>query len=159
MVEQVANSYGVILEDASRLVEGLSDAGMAECVAGLNPPAWILGHLIYGAQMMGGELGVPAWMPQDWIELFRTGSTPRVGSSYPNREQLLAALHEAQERLCAALRRAGEAGLNASLPDERCRATMPTIGHALVQVLIGHTAMHVGQLSAWRRAHSVSMPT
>ena len=28
----------------------------------------------------------------------------------------------------------------------------PTLGHALVHVLVGHTAAHVGQLADWRRA-------
>ncbi len=156
MVEQVIHSYQAVLDEATRLVDGLLDTAMVERVAGLNPPAWILRHLAYGAQMMAAELGLAGWLSEEWIELFRTGSTPGKRTSYPSREQLLAAFDDAEERLSAAMRRAGEAGLNAPLPDERCRATMPTIGHALVQVLIGHTAMHVGLLSAWHRARTHS---
>lgn len=38
------------------------------------------------------------------------------------------------------------------LLDERHRATYPTLAHAVLHVLVGHTAFHVGQLVAWARA-------
>ena len=46
----------------------------------------------------------------------------------------------------------GEAGMSATLPDERYRDVFPTIGHAVVHILTGHAAVHVGQVSVWRRA-------
>ena len=38
------------------------------------------------------------------------------------------------------------------LPDKRFRDTFPTLGHAVLHILAGHVAVHVGQLGAWRRA-------
>jgi hypothetical protein len=38
------------------------------------------------------------------------------------------------------------------LNDEGSREIFPTTGHALLQVVVAHTAFHVRQLAAWRRA-------
>lgn len=65
MVEPVVNSYRLILDDARRMVRDLTDEQMALQPAGLNSPAWILGHLAYSAQMMAGELALPPWL-SDW---------------------------------------------------------------------------------------------
>ena len=40
---------------------------------------------------------------------------------------------------------------HAPLPDEACRAIFPTLGHAVVHILGPHAAVHVGQISVWRR--------
>jgi hypothetical protein len=45
-----------------------------------------------------------------------------------------------------------EDGLAQPLPDERYRHIFPTIGHALLHILTAHAAVHVGQVSVWRRA-------
>ena len=46
----------------------------------------------------------------------------------------------------------GEAGLAKPLPDVRYRDRFPSIGYAAVHILSGHTALHLGQLTVWRRA-------
>jgi hypothetical protein len=45
-----------------------------------------------------------------------------------------------------------EGQLSAPFPDPQYRDVFPTIRHAITQVLVGHTAYHVGQLNLWRRA-------
>jgi hypothetical protein len=148
----VLNSYKLILDDARRMVRGLTEEQMALRPLGLNPPAWILGHLVCSAQAMGGELGIAPWMPDRWVALFGAGSRPSEQEGYPPKRELLDALEDAYQRLALRLNQLGEAGMSLPLPDERCRAELPTLGHALVHILSGHTALHVGQLSAWRRA-------
>jgi hypothetical protein len=39
----------------------------------------------------------------------------------------------------------------APLPDRMHRDKFPTVGHAVVHILTAHTAVHVGQISCWRR--------
>lgn len=50
----------------------------------------------------------------------------------------------------------GDAGLAESLPDVRYRDKFPTIGHAVIHILSGHTALHLGQLTVWR--HAMRLP-
>ncbi len=51
-----------------------------------------------------------------------------------------------------ALLNAGPVDLAKPLPDENVSELLPTVGHALLQVIAGHTAFHAGQLAAWRCA-------
>ena len=45
-----------------------------------------------------------------------------------------------------------DADLAGPLPDERYRDVFPALGHAILHILTVHTAIHLGQLSPWRRA-------
>jgi hypothetical protein len=152
MIEEVLNSYRKILNDARRMVADLSEAQMRFQPMGMNPPSWILGHLVFSAQAMGGELKISPWLPANWVKAFRTGSRPADQESYPTKDELTNALKDAYEKLSKRLRELGDEGMSTPLPDEKNRQTMPTLGHAIVHILSGHASLHVGQLSAWRRA-------
>jgi hypothetical protein len=118
-----------------------------------NHAAWTLGHVIHSCEQIGAEVGVPGWLPAGWAGRFGTGSTPVPSAeAYPSREELLAALADAASRVRAALDVLPASGTAAPLPDVRAREVLPTVGHALVQVLAAHTAFHAGQLSVWCRA-------
>jgi hypothetical protein len=73
-------------------------------------------------------------------------------TKYEAKDELLAALRDAQTRLTAGVERFDERRLDDPFPDPSYRDVFPTIRHALTQVLAGHAAFHVGQISAWRRA-------
>jgi hypothetical protein len=62
------------------------------------------------------------------------------------------ALGDAQERICVAVARLSEAQLDEPFPEAEYRYVFPTVRHAMVQVLVGHTAYHVGQAAVWRKA-------
>jgi len=156
MVEEILNSYRLLIADARRMVSDIPDSQMSAQPLGLNPPAWILGHLVYSAQQIGGELGLAPWLPQPWIHAFRTGSRPAEQSTYPPKSELLAALDDAFERISRQVRTIAEAGLLQPLPDERWRTSFPTLAHAIVHILAAHTSLHLGQLSAWRRASGLT---
>lgn len=38
------------------------------------------------------------------------------------------------------------------LPDAEYRKTVPSVGHALVHILIVHTSVHIGQITVWESA-------
>jgi hypothetical protein len=159
MIAEILNSFDLLLNDARRLVGDLSDDQMvARPVETMNHPAWIIGHIVFSCQAIGAEMGLPPWLPQHWTDLFTTGSTPVADTSaYPAKAELLAALDDAQKRLVSALTAMKEDDLAVPLPDEQYRKTLPTVRHAFVHILVAHTAIHVGQLTAWRRA--VHLPT
>jgi hypothetical protein len=113
----------------------------------------VIGHLVCSCQALGSELGIADWMSGEWVARFGTGSIPVADrSAYPAKGALLDALTDAVNRVSARLTALGTEGLAAPLPDERYRALFPTVGHAVIHILLAHTAVHVGQVSAWRRA-------
>jgi hypothetical protein len=139
------------------LREQIADVPAADMVAqpnGItNHPAWVIGHLTFSCQLLGGVIGVPQWLPNDWPTRFGTGSIPVTDiSAYETKENALAMLADAQSRITRAVKQLSDARLNEPFPDESYRYVFPTIRHAFTQVLIGHTAMHVGQISVWRKA-------
>jgi uncharacterized damage-inducible protein DinB len=137
------------------LVADLSEEEMVRQPPGVpNHAAWTLGHVIHSCQAIAGELGVEPWLPDGWESLFGYGSSPDAvaASRHARKSALLAALADAGGRLRAALLATDESKLADPLPDEKARETLPTLGHALLQVVAGHTAYHVGQLAVWRRA-------
>lgn len=154
MIDEILNSYGICLDRVRSLVSELNEDQMVRQTDGLpNHPAWTIGHLIYSAQMIGEEIGIPAWLDEAWLELFRTGTTPQADRCiYPSKDELLDALSSASARLSQRLQKMTDDELAGPLPDERYRSTFPTLGHAVLHILTVHTATHVEQLSAWRRA-------
>ncbi|MDP6112278.1 MAG: DinB family protein [Planctomycetota bacterium] len=154
MLSEILHTYTLNLRHLRRLVADLDDAEMVtQTGSAPNHAAWIIGHLIHSCEAMCGEIGVDPWLTEDWRGLFGTGSTPLGNAdSYPSKGSLLTALDDAYSRLSDALSELGESGMLAPLPDMQYRKSLPTIGHALVHILASHTALHVGQLTVWRKA-------
>ncbi|MCY2954267.1 MAG: DinB family protein [Planctomycetota bacterium] len=154
MIPETLNSYALTLDHLRRLVADLDEAqvvGQCQCV--VNHPAWTLGHLVYSAQAIGGEIGISPWLPADWGRRFGTGSVPVADpKAYPDKAALLRVLDDGQQRLADALTAMSESDLARPLPDVRYRDRLPSIGHAVLHILTTHTAMHVGQVVVWRRA-------
>jgi hypothetical protein len=156
MIPEILASYALNLNKVREIVKDLSCAEMvAQPVGAPNHAAWTIGHLVYSAERIGGELGLEPWLPEDWAKRFGTGSAP-VGdpAAYPDKESLLGSLDDAQKRLTERLRAMTDEDMNQPLPDVRHRKTFPTLGHAVLHILSSHSAFHVGQLAVWSRARS-----
>ena len=139
------------------LHEQLADVAAADMVAQpngiMNHPAWVIGHLTYTCQLLGGAIGLPEWLPDDFAKRFGTGSVPIADAgAYETKDNALAMLRDARSRITRAVGELDDSRLDAPFPDESYRVVFPTIRHALTQVLVGHSAYHVGQLTVWRRA-------
>ena len=154
MIAEIVNSYSLNLDFLRRLVADLSDEQMTAQPNGVtNHPAWTIGHLVYSCEAIGGEIGLTAWLSEEWNVLFRTGSEPVENPNlYPAKSALLKAIDDGQRRVTTALAAMSERDMAAPLPDERHRGTFPTVGHAVIHILSAHTAFHVGQVAVWRRA-------
>ncbi|HEX8000528.1 MAG TPA: DinB family protein [Pyrinomonadaceae bacterium] len=119
----------------------------------MNHPAWVIGHLTVTCQLLGGVIGLPEWLPDDWSRRFGTGSVPLADAgSYETKQNALAMLGDAQARISQVVEQLDDSRLDAPFPDESYREVFPSVRHALTQVLVGHTANHIGQVSVWRRA-------
>jgi hypothetical protein len=153
-MDAVLRSFAYSLDYLREQVADVSDEQLVVVPDGFNNhPAWVIGHLTYSCQAMGGELGVNPWLPDAWQMWFGTGSSPSddFGTLVSSKTELLEALAEGQRRISRAVVNMSDYQLNQPLPDEKYRNIMPTIRHALTQVLVAHTANHVGQLTLWRR--------
>lgn len=127
---------------------------------GMNPPAWILGHVAvvgnFALSILDG-LGVEAEAVDlpGWRENFGIGSEPLAyadGFTPPTADELRAAVKETHDRVHAATARVTAEMAASPLGIERLAGRFPTHGDLLTHLLTTHDAVHWGQLSAWRKA-------
>ena len=153
-MDTVLHSFGYCLDFIREQVDDVSAPQMVLQPDGNpNHPAWLLGHLSFSCQSFGGEIGLAPWLSKGWGKRFGMGSTPVADeSAYDPKEKALETLLNSQTRLCDAINSLSNAELQRPLPDKNYEKDLPTTAHAMVQVLVAHSAYHVGQLTLWRRA-------
>lgn len=155
MIEELVGCFDRTMAFMQEQVADLSDQDLLLQPAGVpNHAAWTLGHVIHSCHAIAGMLGASQWLPDDWESRFGYGSAPDRLSLSPDvtKAALLTLLRDASERLREVLLAAGDDRLRDALPDEAGRNVLPTLGDALLQVVLAHTAFHAGQLAVWRRA-------
>jgi hypothetical protein len=155
MFELIFPVFSLNLTYANRLAADIAEEQMClQPVAGrmMNHPAWIIGHLAWVADNGVVFLGLERATPAEWKELFAPSSKPLPERErYPAKPVLLRALADAHLRLADTVTKAAPEVL-AGLPPERMRRAFPTVKHALAGLMTSHESVHLGQLSAWRRA-------
>jgi len=150
----VMHSFHFSVGFLKSLLEGIGDDKMThQPNPGMNHPAWITGHLVTSMEFGAKLAGASYKAPDGWGDLFGMKSTPSDDASkYPDMATLLAELDKAVAAVTPSLELITADALAAQMPDEGFRQMMPTVGDGLTFLINGHIAMHVGQLSAWRRA-------
>ncbi|MGB0769048.1 MAG: DinB family protein [Phycisphaeraceae bacterium] len=154
--EQEAKVYQFLQAYGEMLLADIPDeqAFKPICEGGVSP-AWIIGHLGFVAERvlaMGG--GEPSIDFDANKPLFGGGSTPRGPADreiYPAWDELLAIWRNGHKKVVALLPSLTPELLSAENPNERMRGALPTVGDLFSFILTGHEAMHLGQLSTWRR--------
>lgn len=150
----VLHSYRFGIGFLKQLCQGIGDDQLThQPKPGMNHPVWIVGHLVDTMGSVAQMAGASYKAPDGYAELFGIKSKP-VGDAtvYPALPELLAELDKAVAAVEPGLNNVGAEALAAQTPDEGFRQMMPTVGDGLTFLLTGHIWMHVGQLSAWRRA-------
>lgn len=152
-MQHVVWAYQSNLEYAKKLVADLSEAQMTARPAGttMNHPAWILGHLSMPQIWLKDMFKLPTVAPARWAEMFNYMTQPGQGP-YPAKAELVAMLEQTHQMLTALAGRLTDAQLAAPVEDEEMRQYSPTAGDGLVGLMTTHESLHLGQLSAWRRA-------
>jgi hypothetical protein len=153
-MQPVLHSFAYGLDFLREQVADVSAADMAAQPAGIvNHPAWVIGHLAHSCELLGGVIGMAPWLPPHCAQRYGMGSEPVADAGrYETKHAALAMLADAQARIARAIERLDESRLDAPFPNAAYRDVFPTVRHALLQVLVGHTAHHVGQVGAWRKA-------
>jgi hypothetical protein len=142
---------------ALALVADLSDEQMVLQPAGnlpklMNHPAWVLSHLnayrpIVAALINGAPFDDPIEHP------FGMKSNPQSGRGlYPPKELLISGLEQGKKAIESALRQAESSCWSRPVPLERWQSRWDCVGAGVPFLLLSHENMHLGQLSAWRRA-------
>src|SRR3954469_12960589 len=87
------------------LVADIPDERMAEQpIAGVNHPAWILGHLAIASYRVVTILGGNPDVPPGWMEKFGPGSKPTASrADYPPKDELLRTAEQSFERVRRAI--------------------------------------------------------
>src|SRR5262245_41048904 len=153
-MQPILHSFAYCLDYLREQVSDVTAVDMVAQPNGIkNHPAWVIGHLTHSCQMLGGEIELPPWLPDDWARRYGTGSLPVADAgAYETKANGLKMLGDAQSRITDAVSQLADAQFDHPLPDAAQRQSFPTIRHAPTHVLVGHTANHVGQLTSWRRA-------
>jgi hypothetical protein len=155
MIDEILTSHTLTMQRLRQLVDDVAPSELFRQPAGVpNHPGWTLGHLSYSFHALLGELGIPPY--KDWSRLFGTGSIPLPEpSAYPTKNELLQELTLTQRRLTDRLKKIGDSGLATPLEPG---SSFRTVGHAALHIMVAHTALHVGQVSVWRRAAGYDEP-
>jgi DinB superfamily len=121
-----------------------------------NHPAWAMGHLSIYFDMVLELLGRPELAkPNDaYMELFKNGSQCKDdpnGTIYPSKDEIMSYFVERMNTTIDAVAAADGSVLSAA-NETMMSERFPTVG-AVANFMLGHhVMMHVGQISAWRRA-------
>mgnify|MGYP001585628116 CR=1 FL=1 len=153
MVEALRYGFSKNLDYGSRLLSDLAEPQMIEQPApGMNHPAWILSHLnIYHPVMLNLLEGKT--FPDPKTHPFGMDSKPGTNpAEYEPKEVLVRTFVQGHERALAALQKCDSSALEAEVSLERWKLTMPKVGVCLSYLMLVHENVHLGQISAWRRA-------
>lgn len=155
----IANSMRQVTGYAKLLVDEVPADRFSErpaAKAPMNHATWIMGHLSiypnYALEVIGHADLVVA--KDGWEELFSFNSTCDDDTGqYPGKDEVVGHFMERHAAIGEVLGSIDDAVLAAELPDDhRMKARMGTVGNMVNFLLVAHPAIHLGQLSAWRRA-------
>ncbi len=163
----IAASARLGLGYAERLLTDVSPdrfarfAQIGDTVIQSNHPAFIYGHLSLYAPRVLQNLGLDAsaFQPSDkFQELFSKDAKcvdDPDGSIYPAMDEITSALLQSTRAAADALDAAADNVFSTENPNEAMRGKFPTLGAMLGFYMGGHFMLHMGQMSAWRRAEGL----
>jgi len=155
MLENELTLYAFNLQYCRTLTIDIPDEKLTHQIApGVNTPHWILGHLAIATDFAAGCLGLPKTCPAEWHREFGPGSRPTDPQAFRvKKADLLHAIRSGHERVAAAIPHADSAAMAKPHGAAVLKDTpIKTVGELLAHLMTTHAAVHLGQLSVWRRA-------
>ena len=153
-LEEAGKIYSFIQQYGEGLLRDVPAEAWLErvCPGGVHP-AWIVGHLATVAYRVVQKLGgSPTIDMNEWSNRFGGGSEPTDDpAAYPAWDELLRVWRQAHDDVIAILPQATPEQLAQPNQNPRMKDNLPTVGDALTFMLASHPAIHLGQLSTWRR--------
>ncbi|REJ81812.1 MAG: DinB family protein [Bacteroidetes bacterium] len=147
------------LDYAAMLIECVPEESRATIPGpGLeNHAAFTIGHLCTAYSLMSKYLGEKYCYDESWDALFRRKGPgdPRIpsqdNSEFPTLKSLLSEFESKTAELKLHISELEDSRFNETV-QWRFSGRFPTLSGLLIFMCITHTAMHLGQLSAWRRS-------
>lgn len=154
MKDAILRSFAYNLHYAKRLLADIPAESMCQQpFPGMNHPTWIIGHLADTCDLMAEWLEVASICPPGWSVLFNNRSAPHADRSiYPDSAEVLDVFELGHKTISKAFVTVTEDILKKPLPRESMRSLFPTVLDGVAFEMSDHEAIHLGQLSAWRRA-------
>jgi hypothetical protein len=155
MLANCLTTYRFSLHMLTEYVDGLTDAELRTPIApGHHTGLWVLGHLIFAANIALKRLGAPHSLPDDRAAVFGPGGDgDRPIPAHYTKDALLAELLATPALLQAAMAAAGDEDLDKPHGSPWFEGTpLKTIRDSVGQLLTYHAGYHIGQLSVYRRA-------
>lgn len=154
----IAASAKVSRGYAERITKGVTAEQFARKPKGVNAnhPAWVLGHLSVYPDRLLPMLGLATLakpIEASYETLFDHKSECRddpAGSIYPPMPALLDRYMSRHEVIINALPEIAD-GVFERPNTFAMQDRFPTMGHLTTFMLVGHSMLHLGQLSTWRR--------
>ena len=150
--ERELATFRFLLGYGQTLLADVSEEEMtAQPTAGMNHPAWVIGHLAIAFDRHGEYVGAERLLT-DWDAQFGMGTEPKADrDAYMDKAGLVAAWVSSAERYAQAVAAADPKAFELET-EGPLAGPFPTVGDFLTFSLTGHTSIHLGQLSAWRKA-------
>lgn len=151
--EQLLFSYRWGAGMYEKLVADVADADFAaQPVAGINHPAWLFGHVetYHGviAALLSGEA-----FDNPWDAPCGKNSSPTSDrSAYAGKDAILELHRKGVERASEAITTAPAEAWAAPLDHPTWGKQFDVVAPAVTFLATSHLALHLGQLSGWRRA-------
>jgi hypothetical protein len=147
-----ANTIATV-EYAKQILADINDSAMCQQPLGLNHPAWLMMHVSTTADYASNLLGGQGVCPTDWNDRADTKKPlTQNRSDYPSKEDLLKTFEAALLNALKLYQGATEEELSTPQKLGFFEEALPTVGEMATFMLVAHTNLHLGQLSAWRRA-------
>jgi hypothetical protein len=122
----------------------------------MNHPAFNMGHLSLYPNRLLTMLGLESKVKEKegWDLLFKAGvECVEDDGRYPGKEEIVAHYVDRYKTLIEALPDVSEESFARENPVEgRFKEILPTLGAVAIFMVTSHPMMHLGQISAWRRA-------
>lgn len=160
IIDGLLNAWNKNADYGRRLVADLSDEQMVAqpkwlTGAPMNHPAWTLSHInvylpIIAAVIEDAEFDDPK------EHKFGMQSKPQMDRSiYPSREELVKQFNDGHERVRRLLESADDSIFGRPIRLPRWQPVFGNAGNLLPYLMLNHENQHLGQISAWRRAHGL----
>ena len=151
--EAILAAFRFTLGYAEKLAADLSDGELTTLPhPGMNHAAWIMGHVALGSDFVALLLGQATITDNVWMAKFGPGSTPVSDrSAYPSKNELLATMRSTHAKAIELLSQATADQLDSPNETPFFPTEFPTVGAIITHLMTTHAALHLGQLSAWRR--------
>ncbi len=156
MFEQEIKLNRFLLKYLNGMMQDVDNADLARRPAeGGNSALWILGHLAIVADSAGRVLGLPPVQTKEWRRTFNPGTDGEVANAGEfTKQQMLDAIHQGYKQLYPAVGSADAVAMAEPHGISLLNGSgLETRADFVAHILTTHMAMHIGQLSYWRRQH------